>query len=575
MERSRSGPAAAVARPRLPGLLNVGTVTVVVVLVAAVALTARQTPPPTVAEFAPQAVEQIEESLPEQTDTSQEGPDGVAAAPTDVPSEPGAEDDGEPTPEPTASEPAIEEARVRRCVGDPPRQTEDPQSPPCVPYFEGDNGGETWQGVTKDEIRIAWPNLDFFGPEPADLMDALVQHFNTRYEFYGRKIVLQTYSAPAFATPDPTAMIADAVKVDEELQAFASLAYGARGGSEHHYYDELARRGVVSSSASTLALGTSERAARFAPFQWNYVPNMTDTLQLTGDFVCRTLAGKPPVGGTFAGTDPLDPTARPETRVFGVIVTRAQDGTVPPDAVLVDTMSACGATPVRVEDDVANPQGNNVMIQMSQAGVTSVICVCGDLASLRGTYMNAATQQGFFPEWIVPAWGNGTLDNSFNSCCAPQEQARNVLGIMGHDRLLPRQQMPWYWAVRESLPGRDVPGATYYTLMGRYWSLLQLASGIQLAGPELTPETFAQGLQRARFPNPGAGGPPQFQAPMSYASGFSARRDAAMFWYSTTDSGVIQPEQTGAICYVNEGRRYRVGEFPTEQQAWFESPCVR
>src|SRR5947209_554306 len=42
----------------------------------------------------------------------------------------------------------------KRCVGSPPRQTEDPSSPPCVPYFQGDNFGSTYYGVNKHEITV-------------------------------------------------------------------------------------------------------------------------------------------------------------------------------------------------------------------------------------------------------------------------------------------------------------------------------------------------------------------------------------------------------------------------------------
>src|SRR5262249_50211743 len=42
----------------------------------------------------------------------------------------------------------------KACVGNPPRQTEDALSPPCVPYFTGSNGGSTYAGVSKDEIRV-------------------------------------------------------------------------------------------------------------------------------------------------------------------------------------------------------------------------------------------------------------------------------------------------------------------------------------------------------------------------------------------------------------------------------------
>src|SRR5207248_1022396 len=36
---------------------------------------------------------------------------------------------------------------TKQCVGHPPRQTEDPLSPPCVAFFTGDNGGATYRGV--------------------------------------------------------------------------------------------------------------------------------------------------------------------------------------------------------------------------------------------------------------------------------------------------------------------------------------------------------------------------------------------------------------------------------------------
>src|SRR5688500_6734415 len=61
--------------PRVPGVVSGVTVGVVFALVAAVSMTARQEPPPTVAEFAPQAVEQIKEALPEQA----EAPDSDVA----------------------------------------------------------------------------------------------------------------------------------------------------------------------------------------------------------------------------------------------------------------------------------------------------------------------------------------------------------------------------------------------------------------------------------------------------------------------------------------------------------------
>src|SRR5581483_5682288 len=43
-----------------------------------------------------------------------------------------------PAPAGTGSQPS-----GKQCVGNPPRQTEDPLSPPCVAFYSGNNGGAT------------------------------------------------------------------------------------------------------------------------------------------------------------------------------------------------------------------------------------------------------------------------------------------------------------------------------------------------------------------------------------------------------------------------------------------------
>lgn len=48
----------------------------------------------------------------------------------------------------------VRKAGDKRCVGKPARQTEDPLSPPCIAVYEGDNGGATAKGVTRDEVKV-------------------------------------------------------------------------------------------------------------------------------------------------------------------------------------------------------------------------------------------------------------------------------------------------------------------------------------------------------------------------------------------------------------------------------------
>ncbi|TAL25961.1 MAG: hypothetical protein EPN99_00915 [Frankiales bacterium] len=560
---------AAAARPRTPALVLGSLVVAVCVLVGAVALTSRQQTPPTIAEFAPQAVAQIKQTLDEQglTETRQ----AATAEPSPPPptAGPSANPTGGPSASPTSA--PIEVPRVRTCIGSPPRQTEDPQSPPCVPYFdpEVDNGGATSKGVTGDAITIALPQQFLEDLQPPS---RIAEFFNTRYELYGRKLVLQPFSTGGCvdSQPDPAKMRADAVEVDEQLQVFATLAYAGCQGADHHYYDALADRGVISIVDGNLTTGTEPNYRKRSPYQWNVMAGIDTITSTTAEFVCASLAGRPPRhAGTAIASTPQ--------RKFGVITTRSTDGTTPDLTRLRDGLSRCGVTPVeRRDDQTGGPTRNGVstMVALQDAGVTSVMCLCGP-ADLRDVYMRAASAQGYQPEWVQSSYINTDLDNTYGGGNAPPDQSAHVIGISFRNKLQPRQDMPWYWAVKENDSSYEPSAAAYYAAHSRYMQLLLLASGIQLAGPELTPETFARGLQRARFPNPGARGAPYFQTEVSYAGPrHTMSADASMFWFDPQRPGTIDPSIPGAICYVDRGRRHALGAWPQGEPAFRSGPCL-
>lgn len=555
--------------PRTPALVLGSLVVAVCVLVGAVALTSRQQAPPTIAEFAPQAVAQIKQALDEQglTETRQAAADEPSPQPSVAPSASAAAS-ASPSP---SSAPDIVVPRVRQCIGSPPRQTEDPQSPPCVPYFdpEVDNGGVTSKGVTGDAITIALPQQFFEDLQPPSRM---AEFFNSRYELYGRKLVLQPYSTSGCvdSQPDPARMRADAVAVDEDLQAFATLAYAGCQGADHHYYDALSDRGVLSIVDGNLTTGTEAHYRKRSPYQWNVMAGLDTITSTTAEFVCASLAGRPP---RWAGTS----IASAPERTFGVITTRSTDGTTPDLTRLRDGLSRCGVTPVeRRDDQTTGParSGVSTMVALQDAGVTSVLCLCTS-NDLRDVYMRAASAQGYQPEWVQSSYINTDLDNSYGGGNAPPDQSSHVIGISFRNKLQPRQDMPWYWAVKENDPAYEPSASAYYAGHSRYMQLLLLASGIQLAGPELTPETFAQGLHRARFPNPGARSAPYFQTEVSYAGPrHTMSGDASMFWFDPQRPGTIDPSIPGAICYVDRGRRHALGGWPQGEPAFRSSPCL-
>jgi len=542
--------------PRLPGVVFLALSVAIAVAIAAVAISTTQTEPPTVAEFAPKAVERIEDAPDEQS--TRFGADTVAV--------PGGQ---RTTANPTVADdvPPINVPRALHCVGAPPRQIEDPQSPPCVPYWEGDNGGATAQGVTASEITVAWP----LSIEQIPDIRTLEAFFNSRFQLYGRKIRLRPYSPTGgtFGPADPPAMNSDAAGVDAELEAFASLMYVPRDGAERQYYDELARREIVSVDARQ-SLRDSAHLARWSPYEWATEPGIDVTSRTTAEWICKTLKGSPAI---HAGPDvPKD-----GPRTFAVLSARAEDGSKPDPELLSNGIAGCGGTVVSERtlnadnDDLA--EGQNVVLDLKLDEVTSVLCLC-TAEQLKSKLMPAATAQGYSPEWLLQPFQFQDRETAATEW--PQDQAARAFGVSFRNKWLAPEDMPWFWAMKEIDPSWEPDPAQQgwnQAVVERYSELLILASGIQLAGPTLNAATLHTGLQRAEFPNPGCGREPYFQACVSFGGDHTFHDDGMMTWWSPTQRNYTANQRQGAFCYVGSGVRYGLGKWPTGSQPFFEGPC--
>jgi hypothetical protein len=553
---------------RRSGVVYTALSLAIVVIVAALAITASQTPPPAIAELSPDHVEPIKDAPPEQASElgSAEGGAGIGGLTTT--SMPPTTQLGAPVTLPIAV------PRLRRCVGQPPRQTEDPQSPPCVASWAGgDNGGATSKGVTTEEIRVAVP---LRGPELNRHARALEAHFNKRYEMYGRKLRLVPYKG-AGDLVSCAVQQSDAIKVDEQLDAFASVGYLIQRGSESCYYDELARRGVISTQMSVGGPPSAGEAhlARFAPFQWNYLPTTDKVLQSIGEVLCKNLSGSAPVhasGAQRAAT----------VRTFGLIKELPLHGAAPLDTTPLDTITrACGISFVSTELDGNAESGERsnlarqAILKMKEGGVTSVVCVCE--ATFLGFFlMPNATQEAYYPEWVVQDYQAQDQEVQVNQW-AQTDQKTQVFGVRTWNKQLARQDMPYWQAIRDVDPTFPPEPFVYGPV---YWELLLLASGIQAAGPHLTPQSFQSGLLRTTFPNPDCGGPPYYQACVGFSpTSHSMIQDVTLVWFNPnappreTDPSIGGPT-VGAYCYVDGGRRYKPGQVPAGPRAFFEGPCL-
>lgn len=478
------------------------------------------------------------------------------------------------------------------------RQTEDPQSPACVASGPEVAQKDTSPGLVDGKIRIAYPGDVFYGSgndseQIKRLWADLETYFNTHFMMYGRSIQLVPFKSgnsitnPA-ASVNPVLQRADAGTI-KGMNVFASLGtnYDFAGND---LPDALAEAKVVSVSGGLSTVDEARLVAR-QPYEWSYGPTLADIEASTGRWICAKLAkGKADyAGGTEKGKD----------RKFGLIVNTFPDLQTPTQ-VLEQELQRCGVSlagrvsiPYTGEDkpDVASDVDTQV-VDLQSRGVTSVICLC-HLNAARAGYLPAAARHQYSPEWLFttflhndfartltfpavkgPAQAMEQMSHAFGLSFEPQVRdiADTAVG-----RAVKSVDTDFDWGGLKSGQGArfssQVWGWFYYK------SLLVLASGIQAAGPNLTPETFAAGLQRADFPGPGG-----TEGRASFKGDHTMVQDAAVIWWNAQAPSAwgddnfppardLQSYGPGTWCYAGNGQRTAFDDWASAP-APFVGPCT-
>jgi len=546
---------------RVPGVVFAVLALGVLVLVAT-ALNPAQPPPPAVAEYAPAAVKAITEAPPEQS-----AEDGTAAGGTGAGRTPGGRGGKSGTPPPTGnptpSGKPIDVPRVRGCIGDPPRQTEDPQSPPCIPYFEGSNGGATWTGVTADEVRIAMPNAS--GPSIAQLE----RYFNRRFQFYGRQLKIVRDVGCFGGTPASAKSAAQDVAA---LKVFGNVGFCDIGGVEYYYYDELARNKVVSVS-NRVTVQHEKDVAKFHPYEWTYLPTFDKGSRHLAELNCSLKGKRAENAGAPWST---------MTRKYGLISNKFNDSPSPDLSAANAALAACGIEPERAQityereggtgGQGASPQTAQEVAtavqRMRSENVTTIIFLTHSLTT-RQVYA-VLDGQGYEPELAVST--NFYNDEDLGIAATPKRQALHTFGVSTWNKFVKVADEPWYAALKETEPNYQFccPPFGYYGVRYDYHAMLMMAAGIQMAGPNLTPESFAKGLQNASWPNPPT---EKWPGKVTVSPGtHSYMEDATAIWWD--NSNVSEYSGAGAFCYVENGRRRQLGRWPADDML-FKRPCQR
>jgi hypothetical protein len=441
-------------------------------------------------------------------------------------------------------------------------------APSCVEPWSGDNGGDTAPGVSADTIRIvlyqAQPDLleqAFFEETGSDeslekereTTQQYVDYFSAHYELYGRAVELVTLKASG-APDDDVAAKADAIKAAGELGAFAS--FGGPGQTSA-YAEELAARGVLCVGDCLIAQPQGF-LVEHQPHLWPTLASPEQASEHWAAFVGTQLAkGK----AQYAGDELAG-----ERRTFGIVHYDDDAGTfrasVDRFTRRLATYGVRPSTRVAYGLDIATAQEDArlVVTKLQSAGVTSVL-LAGD--PVFPTFLTReATKQGYFPEWVV--LGYAFTDTTVFGRQYDQEQWKHAFGVS----LLPARttdDVDELGGLITWQTGRPPVAKTFRQLVQ---APLVFFTGVHLAGPRLTAQTFGAGLDR--FPSADTTVPTRLHLSWGRHSiwrgvDLTGGDDATVIWWDPDASGPdeVGREGEGLYRYADGGARYLPGEWPT------------
>jgi hypothetical protein len=483
-------------------------------------------------------------------------------------------------------------------VGNPPRQTEDPLSPPCVPDFNcADNGGATYQGVTDQEIKVLYyfdsgitdvntskgaeprPQNKYVDllqqPEPDEHVYARIlrgwqAYFNDRYQTYCRFVHFYVYFG-SDVDGGPETKRADAADNYSTVKPFAVISDSIANNDA--YLEAMTKRGVLN-FGSFIGRSTDFFTA-FPKLIWGYSPPLELQAKAYVDYVCKNIK---PYPVTFGG-----PAYMGKPRKYGLVYTTdPHQGSFRDLKDLVEEgVGACG---IEIADSVTFPEGCLAANNSTGAGGAAASYAREGIARFQGEDIttilwpgcvesklsNEAANSQYFPEWITI--GDGSMDGFGPSNYQNDQVWQHSMTISYQVKEVDAEQAACFVAYKDAdpqAPPRDIRGRAC-TL---YKNLRQLFIGIQAAGPRLGPSSIDRGFHAIpKIPS----SDPTIPACFYDEGDYSCVKDMVpMYW----DPNATPPNGTEPGCFrmPEGGRRYLVGQYPDGEATSFwdraNDPC--
>jgi hypothetical protein len=435
-------------------------------------------------------------------------------------------------------------------------------APPCVPKSNGQNPGPTYQGVSGEQIKI----LQYIGSgDPAvdailkaqgafveldqykAFNEAAANFINQTYELYGRQVVIETVQGTCRTIPpDEGCLQGEFRKLVQERKPFAIFWNTSLCSS---CFAEMSKLKTVNLGGWNFR---DEFGQRWRPYHYDVTMSGTRLAQHAGRFWCHQLQGhKAEFSRGYANAD----------RQIGVIATNDPENQNTVEIDLRAELAKCGA-------DYGNrkyfyKQDISTADQQRRAGVlamrgnavdpnddaTSVMCFC-DLVAPAFLYQEEDTQQ-YYPENIVT--GTGFMDTDAASQAyigtvgCPQGNPCAFDGAFGFRSVStpPEQFTGPAFNVFKAGGGQ---GQTFESANLQWDYLNLMASSIQMAGPNLNPETFEQGAFRL-----GARGDANHVLRQISPGNYHWAQDVMRFYWSSTKTSPYNGKR-GTYIHLDEQR---------------------
>jgi len=469
---------------------------------------------------------------------------------------------------------------TKRCVGNPPRQTEDPMAPPCVAHFEGDNGGAVYEGIDDDEVRILF-YMDGSGSNAASggvetrgrdeyhdlgnppqgeehvwlrMLRVWQAYFNDRYQTYGRTVRFHVYFTTGEGGATAETRLADAAANFNKVRPFAVINDAFH--TQDPYTQEMARRGVLVFGG---ALMQPEEFLRSRPGQiWGFLPSIERWADLYATHVCSRVVPYPVEFG--------DPARIGAPRRYGLV--RPDDPQHPELTALTSQilhrLDACGVTfeaeaRIPVAGFVQQPDATGYSLQGMAAFVDAEVTTVLWTGGLETNFSKAAAQLNYRPEWIVA--GDSFLESSDNASFNEPTVWEHAWVVSPVPYEPPDDENPCMRAFTDTAPEQRLDGELW--ACNWYTTIRQLFTGIQVAGPNLTPSSVDLGFHA--IPPKQSNGP--LEVACFYEPGdYTCVKDGSALWWD--------PAANGSGCYrvPLRAKRHLAGEWPEHPVAADRDP---